>query len=181
MTDLDDGINRTSFLAETAVDTLFIQNATGKYIRSVSFLLDLDREQTSKLTLVISISYRVVFLLPSSRASDSMVMACAGQMASQSLQATSKTQKNNAECISPAAFHLPVDSMDNDNEGGRRTDTSLFTVRVPSEGVFSSESGRDGTLFEGIHDGVRRSCNRRGQLVVSFASSFRTRGSLTRG
>lgn len=36
-------------------------------------------------------------------------------------------------------------------------DTSLFTVRVSSEGVFSTESGRNGTLFEGVHDGVRRS------------------------
>lgn len=107
MTDLDDGINRTSFLTETAVDTLFIQSATGKYIRSVSFLLDLDREQTSKLTLVMSISYRVVFLLPSSRASDSMVIACAGQMASQSLQAMSMIEQNKAEWISPATFHLP--------------------------------------------------------------------------
>lgn len=58
--------------------------------------------------------------------------------------------------------------MDNDSEGGRRTDTSLFTVRIPSEGMFSSESGRDGTLFEGVHDGVRRSYNRRGEVVVQF-------------
>lgn len=58
--------------------------------------------------------------------------------------------------------------IDNDSEGGRRTDTSLFTVRVPSQGVFSTEPGRDGTLFEGVHDGVRRSCNRRGQVVVQF-------------
>ena len=37
--------------------------------------------------LVMSMSYRVVLLLPSARGSASIVMACAGHMASQSLQA----------------------------------------------------------------------------------------------
>lgn len=41
--------------------------------------------------LVISMSYLVVLLLPSSRSSASIVIACAGQMASQSLHAMQRS------------------------------------------------------------------------------------------
>jgi hypothetical protein len=66
-THLDDGVDGTSFLAETAVDTL---EARCGYVSWQTWY-----DCRISLTLVMSMSYRVVFLLPSSRASDSMVMA----------------------------------------------------------------------------------------------------------
>ena len=49
------------------------------------------RAHPQKMHFVMSMSYLVVRLLPSSRSSASMVMACAGQMASHSLQAMQRS------------------------------------------------------------------------------------------
>lgn len=81
--------------------------------------------------------YRVVRLDPSSLASDSIVMACAGQMASQSLQASTRRQR----IVSPIVASL--------------TDTSLLAVGVSPQSVLASESGGHGSLFERVHDGIR--------------------------
>ena len=37
-------------------------------------------------------------------------------------------------------------------------DAALFARGVAAEGVFATESGRDGALFEGIEDGVTCQC-----------------------
>lgn len=36
----------------------------------------------------------------------------------------------------------------------KRTDASLLSVGIPSQRVLTAESGRQGTLFKGVHDGV---------------------------
>lgn len=95
------------------------------------------------LTLVMSKSYRMVFLLPSSRASDSIVIAWAGQMASQSLQAKMTIGESHEL------------SIHDSSAGVARTNTPLLAVGIPSKSVFTTESRRDRSLLEWVHNGVR--------------------------
>ena len=130
--------------------------------------------------LVISISYRVVRREPSSRASDSIVMACAGQMASHNLQAGDQREAQCAPHGPRRACAVEVPGVDDvENRGGRLTDTSLFAVGVSSESVFASEPRRQRSLLERVHDRIRRawtsdppisSCERLGETDVRRAN-----------
>lgn len=113
---LDNGIDGASFLAETTVDALCHVE-----VWEVSFC---RRRRVSS-----DLPYFVVLLDPSSRASDSIVMAWAGQMASQSLHAGVCEQ---FLIIQPCGVLVDWTGL---------TDTSLLSVGVPPEGVLASESG----------------------------------------
>jgi hypothetical protein len=75
------GIDWASFLAEAAVDALGHIDICTNYFRQAGMWNALEDKP-----------YLVVLLDPSSRASLSIVMACAGQMASQSLQAARRVK-----------------------------------------------------------------------------------------
>ena len=74
---LHNGVDRASFLAEATVDALSHIDICARHIRMILWCLIYISDKP----------YLVVLLDPSSRASLSIVMAWAGQIASQSLQA----------------------------------------------------------------------------------------------
>lgn len=75
----DNGINGARFLAETTVDALC----------HINVFLKSEHTSLCSGNAKRDVPYRVVLLDPSSRASDSIVIACAGQIASHNLHAAS--------------------------------------------------------------------------------------------
>lgn len=95
----------------------------------------------------MSMSYLVVLLEPSSRSSASMVMACAGQMASHSLQAMQRSSPVGYLFRAHTISGCVLLSSSSSSSPGRQ-------IRLPSQCVFATEPRTDGTLLEGVVDGV---------------------------